>query len=76
MSDESWKFFGFTPNVDQSSARYCGIQLRVISQEMLKISVLDRSLKITDLIQANFPGANEFIFQLPILISRGHGGTW
>ena len=32
-------------NVDLSSVRYCGIDL--ISQEMLKISILDMSLKFT-----------------------------
>ena len=40
--------------------RSCGIQLKVISLEQLKISILDVSLKITILrLQLHLPGANE-----------------
>ena len=40
--------------------RSCGIHLRVILQEMLKISSLDMNLNITNLrLQLHFPGANE-----------------
>ena len=35
------------PNVGLSSVRSCGIDLRVILQEMLKISILAMRLKIT-----------------------------
>ena len=38
----------------------CGIHLMTISQEMLKISILDMSLKITSWgINVDLPGANE-----------------
>ena len=40
----------------------CGIHARTIPQEMLNISMLDMSLKITYLIsQSQLPGANELI---------------
>ena len=35
-------------NVDLSSVKSCGIHLRAISHEMIKISTLDMSLKITN----------------------------
>ena len=37
-------------NVDWSSVRSAGIHLRAISQEMLKMSILDMSLKVADLV--------------------------
>ena len=40
--------------------RSCGIHLRPFSGEMLKISIMERSLKITNLgLQAHIPRANE-----------------
>ena len=43
-------------NVDLSSNMFCGIHLRAISQETLKISIIDMSLKIATLrLQANLP---------------------
>ena len=51
-------------NVDLSSVRSCGIHLRLITDEMLKISLLDVSLKIIDLkLQPHLPGASEFIYR-------------
>ena len=47
---------------DTSLVRSYGIHLMVISQEMLKISILDISLKIIDLrLQTHFQGANELM---------------
>ena len=49
----------------------CGIHLRAISHEMLKISILDVSLKITNLrLQPHFPGTNEL---LSVVGDRGWG---
>ena len=43
--------------------RLCGNRLRALSQEVLKTSTLEMSLKITNLIlQSHLPGANEFNF--------------
>ena len=39
---------------------YCGIHLRVILHEILKISIIDKSLKINILrLQVHLPGADE-----------------
>ena len=44
------------------SMQPCDIHLKVISQKMLKISVLHMSLKITNLkLQQHLPQANELI---------------
>ena len=49
-------------SVDWSSVGSCNIHLRAISQEMLKISIVDISLKSIDSrSQPHFPGANELI---------------
>ena len=49
-------------NVDLSLVRSCGIHLREISQEMLKTSILDMSLKMIDSkLQPHLPGAHELI---------------
>ena len=46
----------------QSSVRYCGIHLRTVSQEMLKMSMLDMSLKMPILrLQLHHPVANMLI---------------
>ena len=48
------------PTVDLSSKVFCGIHLRAISQEILKISIHKMSLTITLLeLQPHFLGANE-----------------
>ena len=48
---------------DCSSMRSCVIQLRAISQEMLKISTLHANLKITNSrSQLHLPGANELTY--------------
>ena len=40
--------------------RFCGIHLRAISEEILKISILNMSLNITNLkLQPHLPGTNE-----------------
>ena len=50
-------------NVNPLSVTSCVIHFRVISQELLKISNLDMSLKITNLIlQPHLLGANELTF--------------
>ena len=58
-------------NDDLSSVRPCGIHMRAISQEMLKISNLDMNLKMTQLIlQQHVPGAiglNHFYFHSDML---------
>ena len=55
-----WHQIIICTNVDLSSMRSCGIHLRAISQERLKISMLDISLKIINLIlQPHLPGNNE-----------------
>ena len=49
-SGNGWRHQAITlTNVDLSSVRFCGIHLMSISQEMLKISFLDMSVKITNL---------------------------
>ena len=51
-------------NVDFSLVGSCGIHLKAISQEMIKISILEMSLQITNLrSQLYLPGVNE-LFQL------------
>ena len=51
-------------SVHQSAVRYCGINLRIILQDILKISVLDMSLKISK-ITATLLRANELYIYLP-----------
>ena len=47
-------------NVDLSSEGFCGILLRTVSQELLKVSIQDMSLKKTFWkLFSNLPGANE-----------------
>ena len=47
-------------NVDLSSGKSCGIHLTANSQEMLKISILDVSLKVTNSVLQSHPlGTNE-----------------
>ena len=49
-------------NADNSSVRSCDIPLWAVSQEVHNISILDLSLKITNLrSQLHLPGVNEFI---------------
>ena len=59
----AWRHQAITwTNVDLSSVRSCCIHLRVISQEMLEISLLDMGLKNTHLIlEPQPPGANDLI---------------
>ena len=48
----------------------CGIHMRVILQEMLKISIFDMRLKITNFrLQPPLPGANELISFIMLLFS-------
>ena len=48
----------------------CGIHMRVILQEMLKISIFDMRLKITNFrLQPPLPGANELISFIMLLLS-------
>ena len=50
---------------DQSSMRSWGIHLRAIPQQMLRIFILDMSLKITNWrLQSHLPGDNELIWFL------------
>ena len=57
--------------VDLSSVRSCGIHLRTISQEMLKMSILDMSLKIINLrLHLHLLVANEFLIRT---LCRGSG---
>ena len=57
----AWRHQAITrTNVDLSSVKSCGIHLRAISHEMLKICTLDVSLKITNLrLHPHLPGTNE-----------------
>ena len=49
-------------NADFSLVWSCDIHMRAISYEMLKISILDKSMRIINLrSQPHLPGANEFI---------------
>ena len=59
---DKWQHLVITwTNVDLSSMRSYGIGSRVISQEMLIISIRDMCLKIIILLlQPHRPGANEF----------------
>ena len=53
-------------NVNLYSLRSCHIHLRAISQEMLKISILGTSLKMTNslCLQPPLPGANELTWSI------------
>ena len=58
-------------NVDLSSVKSFGIHLRAISHEMLKISSLDVSLKITNLrLHPHLPGTNELSLGLCVISLR------
>ena len=47
--------------------RLWGIRMSAISQEMLKMYVIDMSFKITDLrLQMHFPGANKQLYAYTI----------
>ena len=57
----AWRHQAITwTNVDLSSEGFCGILLKTISQELLKISIQGMSLKNAFLkLFSNLPGANE-----------------
>ena len=58
-------------NVDQSSTRSCAIHMRGISQDILKISFLDMSLKIANLrLQSPLPRANDLSDRVWQLMTR------
>ena len=64
MADGSWwhQVINWT-NVDCSSVGSCHIHWKTISEETLKISILDMHLKITNLrLQRYLPQANELDF--------------
>ena len=64
-------------NVDQSSTRSCAIHMRTISQEILKISFLDMSLKIANLwLQSLLPGANDLSDRVWQLMTRMSVQIW
>ena len=49
-------------NADQPSVKSCSIRLRAILQQMLKMSILNMNLKITDFrLQPHIPDVNELI---------------
>ena len=61
----AWRHQAITwTNVDLSSVRSCGIHLGAISEERLEISILDLTLKNTNLkLQPHHPRANELRLQ-------------
>ena len=68
----AWRHQAITwTNADLLSQVFCGIHLRTISQEMLEITILVISLKITNLrLQPHILGANELIINRHQTISK------
>ena len=59
-----------------SSVRSYGIHLKAISQEMLKISVFDMSLKMSNLrLQPHLPGANELTMEFHFFLTKYRHGN-
>ena len=57
-------------NLDQSSLGFCGIQLRTISQEMVKVHIIDTGLKMTNVrSQPDLLGADE-LTHLPYVVYK------